>query len=95
MYVCINFYLIACQPALPRLACLNHSVWLVVDVRIIAVAVSIKDLTRGQPGLNGIWGCDSGQWGGPIGAICVAELGCPTSAVLSRTVQRIRPYAHK
>ena len=40
-YAYIKFYLIACQPALPRLACLkNHSVWfrLVVDVRMIAVA---------------------------------------------------------
>jgi hypothetical protein len=38
----IKFYLIACQPALPRLACLNHSVWFVVDVRIIAVSVIIS-----------------------------------------------------
>jgi len=30
--------LLDCLPALPRLACLNHSMWLVVDVRMIAVA---------------------------------------------------------
>ena len=36
----INIYLIACRPT--RLSVLNHSVWLFVDVRIIAVAEIIS-----------------------------------------------------